>query len=236
MASALKKELEDLLRLRRLQREGPPLRGEDRRRAPLPIGIPALDDLLPDGGLPRGQLSELYGAPSSGRTGVALSLASQCTAGGTLVAWVDPLDRLDPASAASAGVDLARLLWLRGDPSVRPRALLRAVAAAGTLVDSGVFDLVALDVAGFTASELQRLPGATWLRLQRALEDTAAAGLLLSGSHLAHGPRGASLCLQAQGAEWSGRPGPGRLLAGLAAEARRTGGTRRAPLHLRALA
>jgi hypothetical protein len=235
MPSALKKELEDLLRDRRLRREEPPLRGEDLRHAPLRTGIAAIDDLLPEG-VSRGQLSEIHGPLSSGRTGVALSLAARSTGSGALAAWIDPLDRLDPASAVSAGVELGRLLWLRGDPEVRGRALLRAVAAAGTLVDSGVFELVVLDVAGYTPSELQRLPGATWLRLQRSLEDTACCAMLLAASHLAHGPRGVSLALQPKGPQWSGRPGPGRLLQGLEAEARRTGGTRRAALELRALA
>ena len=90
----------------------PPLRGEDRRR-PLSTGIGELDALL-DGGFPRGQLSEIHGPASSGRTGVLLALLARTTRAGALAALVDPLDRFDPGSAAAAGIDLSRLLWLRG--------------------------------------------------------------------------------------------------------------------------
>src|SRR6266571_4816756 len=110
MQSPLKIALEDLLRGRRLQAEAPPLRGEDRRLSPLPTGVAAIDALL-SGGFPRGQVCEVHGPSSSGKTGLVLSLVARSTRRGALAAWVDPLDRLDPASAASAGADLARLLW-----------------------------------------------------------------------------------------------------------------------------
>ena len=216
MASALKHALEDLLRARRLQRAGPPLRGEDRRLRPLGTGLAALDGSL-GGGFPRGCLSEVHGPASSGRTGLALALVAQATWSGALAAWVDPGDALDPASAAAAGVELQRLLWLRGDPPAR--ALPAAVAAVGTLVGSGLFDVVVLDLAGVPPREIGRLPGATWIRLQRMIEETPAALVLLAPAHVARGPGGVSLPLQAGTPRWSGA-GPGRLLRGLAAEAR----------------
>src|SRR5262245_20701778 len=130
MSALRKAALEDLLRVRRLQADAPPLRGEA-RRAPLPTGIAPLDAMLA-GGLPRGQLSEIHGPASSGRTGLALAAAAHATRSGTLAAWVDPADRLDPASAAAAGVDLSRLLWLRGDVGAgRGRVLADSVSAAG---------------------------------------------------------------------------------------------------------
>src|SRR5262245_10734458 len=106
---ALKSALEDLLRTRRLAAEAPPLRGEDRRLRPLGTGVAPIDALLA-GGFPRGALSEVHGPASSGRTGLVLALLARSTRGGALAALVDPADRLDPASAAAAGIDLARLL------------------------------------------------------------------------------------------------------------------------------
>jgi RecA/RadA recombinase len=128
-----KRALEDLLRARRLQADAPPLRGEDRRLRPLSTAIDAVDALL-GGGFPRGALSEIHGPASSGRTGVLLALLARTTRGGALGALVDPLDRLDPASAAAAGTDLERLLWLRGPRSAtgEPQALVDATAAAAT--------------------------------------------------------------------------------------------------------
>jgi len=215
---ATKAALEELLRARRLQAEAPPLRGE-LRRARLATGLAAIDTAL-GGGLRRGQVSEIHGPASSGRTGLALAAAAGVTRRGALAGWVDPADRLDPASAAAAGIDLARLLWLRGSRrrAPPPRPLAEAVAATGTLLGSGLFDLVVLDFLGASERELQRLPHTTWTRLERGVEDTATALLLLFGAHVAHGPGGASLALKPRGPSFTGAPGAGHLLRGLGAE------------------
>jgi len=217
MGSATKSALESLLRERRLADDAPSLRGEDRRRRPLPTGIAPIDALL-GGGFPRGQLSEVFGPSSSGRTGLVLALLARSTQGGALAAFVDPADRLDPASAAAAGVDLRHLLWLRGP---RPaKGLAEAVSAVGTLAISGLFEVVVLDLAGVPEGvERRRLPGATWIRLQRMVEDASTALVLLADGHVASGPGGLSLALAATGPRWSGPPGPGRMLSGLGAQA-----------------
>jgi len=216
MSPALKDSLEELLRSRRLQSEAPPLRGEDRRLQPIAFGVAALDGLIA-GGLPRGALSEIHGPASSGRTGLVLALCARSTGRGALVSWVDPADRFDPVSAAEAGMDLTRLLWLRGG---KPAALPRALSGLGTVLGSGLFEAVVLDVAGVAADELRRLPNTSWYRLQRMIEDSPTALLLLSGAHVACGPGGVSLALTPSRVEWSGAPGPGRLLRGLSGEAR----------------
>jgi RecA DNA recombination protein len=74
-------------------------------------GIPELDALT--GGLPRGCLSEICGAASSGRTSVLLAALAAATRRQEVCALVDTTDALDAASAAAAGVDLERLLWVR---------------------------------------------------------------------------------------------------------------------------
>jgi hypothetical protein len=82
------------------------------RSAVHPTGIDALDELL-NGGLPLGALSELVGPECSGRTSIALSFLARMTQEQRVCAWIDVSNALDPASAAAAGVDLRRLLWLR---------------------------------------------------------------------------------------------------------------------------
>jgi recA bacterial DNA recombination protein len=215
--TAVKAALEDLLRNRRLHADGPPLRGEDVWARLLPTGIGEIDTLL-GGGLPRGQVSEVHGPASSGRTALAVSLVAQATRTGALAAWVDPADRWDPSAAAEAGVTLARVLWLRGGTPATG-GLGRVVSAAGTLLGSGLFDVVVLDLVGQT-TDARRLPGATWIRLQRLIEQQPAALVLLGDAHLAHGPSGASVTLRAGLPRWSGARGPGRLLRGVAVEAR----------------
>ena len=75
-------------------------------------GIAQVDVLL-GGGFPRGSLVELCGRGSSGRTSLYLALLAQATVQQQACALVDVSDSLDPISLAAAGVDLARLLWVR---------------------------------------------------------------------------------------------------------------------------
>ena len=87
-----------------------------------PTGIEPLDDLL-NGGLPQGAITKFVGPECSGRTSIALSFLAQITNQEKVCAWIDVSDTLDPESAAAAGVDLRRLLWLRcgaGSDTVRP--------------------------------------------------------------------------------------------------------------------
>jgi RecA/RadA recombinase len=83
-------------------------------RAPevFPTGIEKLDAML-QGGVPRGHLTEITGASSTGRTGLSLALVARATSRGAACAWIDVQDALDPVSAAAYGVDLERLLWRR---------------------------------------------------------------------------------------------------------------------------
>ena len=81
-------------------------------RPTMATGIAALDELL-GGGLPVGALSEIVGPECSGRTSLALAFLARMTRQGKVCAWVDVSDTLHPESAAAAGVDLVRLLWVR---------------------------------------------------------------------------------------------------------------------------
>jgi recombination protein RecA len=85
----------------------------------IPTGIAPVDGLT--GGMPRGGLTEIFGAASSGRTTLLLSLLAQATAREEVCALIDTTDAFDPHSAAAAGVDLKRLLWVRcgGNPPQR---------------------------------------------------------------------------------------------------------------------
>ncbi|MGE5055618.1 MAG: hypothetical protein ACM3WP_15780 [Acidobacteriota bacterium] len=83
-------------------------------------GIAALDRLT--GGLPRGCLTEICGPASSGRTSVMLAALAAATRRGEFCALLDASDALDPKSAATAGIDLDRFLWVRcGEDAPQPR-------------------------------------------------------------------------------------------------------------------
>jgi hypothetical protein len=105
-------------------------------RAVAATGVSALDTLL-EGGLPVGAISEIVGPECSGRTGLTLGFVARLTQQGKVCAWVDVSDSLQPESAAAAGVDLDRLLWVRcGDlierPTAKPANLPQQVEAPQT--------------------------------------------------------------------------------------------------------
>jgi hypothetical protein len=79
--------------------------------AMLSSGIAAINALT--GGWPRGCLTEICGPASSGRTTVMLAALAAATRRGEFCVLVDASDALDPRSAADAGVELDRLLWVR---------------------------------------------------------------------------------------------------------------------------
>ncbi len=164
-------------------------------------GITALDARL--GGLPRGQLSEIVGPRSSGRTSVALQLLAAASSRGELVAFVDALDTFDVASAAAAGVDLDRLLWVRGHVAANPglcrdmnqRALEQAIRALTLVLSAGTFGLVVLDAGEAPVEAVRRLPFTTWLRLQRLLEGRHTVCVLIGPDSLARSSAGLTLRL-----------------------------------------
>ncbi len=202
-------DLESLLRTRRLDRTLttalPPLDPRD-EAACAPSGVPSLDASL-GGGFPRGQLSEVVGTRSSGRTSVMLQTAAAATGRGELVALVDALDMFDVESAAAAGVDLDRLLWIRGHVVSNPglcrdtnqRALEQAIRAFTLVLQAGNFGLVIFDAAEAPAEAIRRLPFTTWLRLQRMVEGSQTMCLLVGGEPMARSSAGLTLRLRPQG-------------------------------------
>src|SRR5262249_11968931 len=200
-------DLESLLRVRQLDRTLttalPPVDPLD-EAAVAPSGVASLDARL-GGGLPRGHLSEIVGARSTGRTSLLLRLLASATARGELVAVIDALDMFDVESAAAAGVDLARLLWIRGHVVPNPglcadlnqRALEQAIRAFTLVLQAGNFGMVVFDVAEAPAQAVRRLPFTTWLRLQRMVEGSQTVCLLIGGEPMARSSAGLTLRLGA---------------------------------------
>lgn len=176
-------------------------------REPFPTAWPAFDRLLA-GGLPRGQLVELYGPRSSGRFSAVLAALAAATAIGEAAGLVDLGDHLDPAGAAAMGADLARLLW------VRPQSVRHALAAAEMLIGGGfplvVVELGAPPLAGSRGAE------AFWLRLARAAREQGTA-LLVSSPYRVSGTAAAAVLRTGKtSANWNGADGGPRLLQGIA--------------------
>jgi len=212
MASLARADLEALLRSRNLDRTltstlPAPIPGG--AHDALPTGIVQLDRLL-GGGVPRGALSEITGARSSGRASVLQAMLASALGAGELVTLIDPLDMFDPPSAAAAGVETRRLLWVRGEPwqpgpavtHAGPAARLLAVVERGVkafnlVLQAGGFGLVVLDLAEVPASVLTQLPWTTWFRLQRVVEATSTACVVVGPVPMARSAGGVTMTLQA---------------------------------------
>jgi len=171
-----------------------------------PTGLPALDTRL-GGGFPYGRLSEICGAPSSGRTSLALSLLAETLERGVLAAWIDLADAFDPASAKAAGSDLEHLLW------VRARSEDEALRSCERLLQTEGFELVILDLA------LQKTPSTTgprkanitirdvsWLRLARLTASTRTVLVVLSNASTTGSRSELVLEMKPQGARFVGPP------------------------------
>ena len=187
----------------------------------LPTGLTALDDSL-RGGWPCGSVSEIVGCRSSGRTAVLVATLAAATRRGDVVGLVDAFDRFDPRLAAAAGLDLARVLWVRGPaltveaarPDVLDRAIRQAVRACDLIVRAGNFGVVALDLADVPSRAIKALPFTTWLRLAHANEGRETVCLLVGDAPMGRSARGLSMRVSSQ-ATWIGDSLQSRRFTGL---------------------
>src|ERR1700733_5429056 len=121
-------------------------------------GVREIDTLT--GGLPRGCLTEVSGPASSGRTSILLAALAAATQRQEVCALVDISDAFNPHSAAAAGVNFEKLLWVRcgmrlqksGSPQRRrnteknnekiEKPVEQALRVTDLLLQSGGFGLV----------------------------------------------------------------------------------------------
>jgi hypothetical protein len=146
-------------------------------------GIAAMDALT--GGLPRGCLTEICGPASSGRTTLLLAALAAATQRGECCVLVDASDALDPQSAAAAGVELDRLLWVRCGENSSEKSLEQLLRATDLLLESGGFGLITLDLGDLPPQAARRIPLTTWFRFRRAVEHTPTVLLAVERQSIA---------------------------------------------------
>ena len=153
-------------RLARLEKSSRPA---DER--PVSTGSPALDRLLPAGGLARGSLVEyLSPGPGSGTGTLALAAAREACAGGGELIVVDRSRTFYPPAAAAWGIDLSQMLLLApADDATALWALDQALRCPG--VGAVYAPCGPLDVRDFR-------------RLQLAAESGGTLGVLVRPSRL----------------------------------------------------
>src|SRR6266513_634596 len=83
--------------------------------------------------LRQGAVTEIVGPLCSGRTSLLAACLREVARAGGAAALIDADDAFDPVSAARAGVDLSRVLWVRCG-GWRDAARRRVLGAGATLV------------------------------------------------------------------------------------------------------
>jgi protein ImuA len=132
----------------------------------LPLGLPGIDRVLPGGGLARGCLHELCGAPDRGAAlGFAAVLLGRLMADGGHVVWIGPRNELFGPGLAELGLAPARLIVVQVRPAAaRLWALEEALRSPGLTAA-----LAEVDQLNLTQSR----------RLQLAAEAKGVTALLL---------------------------------------------------------
>ena len=163
--------------------------------ATLSTGIQVLDDLI--GGIPRGALSEIFGSVSSGRTSLLFSMLAYATTHEEICALVDTHNVFAPSTAAAAGIDLDRLLWIRGAANIE-----HAFKATDLLLHAGGFGLVVLDMADVAGKDAKRIISSWWYRFRRTVENKPTSIVVMASDSCVRSC--ASLSLELNGiAAWS---------------------------------
>ena len=186
-----------------------------------PTGNPDLDAAL-GGGLRRGHLSEIVGAPSTGRASLVVRALAAAAGRGDAVALADAGDTFDPVSAAAHGLALGQLLWVRpslSTSSVGEADATRALKAFSLILQAGGFGLAVLDLADVPLAVLRRCPwyrtSSTWMRLARIVEGSDTVALIAGGEHIARSSGGATIALDATPGLWRGTSARARVFSGV---------------------
>lgn len=173
----------------------------------LPTGLRSFD--AQTGGIPRGAITELYGPASCGKTTFLHAFLANACARGEFCALVDASNSFDPASAAAAGTEFGRLLW------VRCAGAEQAIRSADLLTHGGGWGVVVLDLGDIRSETMRKVPLSYWHRFKRAVENTPAAFLVLAREPQAKNCAAMTLELPSANPVWSGAHRDFRLLRGM---------------------
>ena len=113
--------------------------------AHISTSFPTLDQALGIGGVPRGRITEILGAPTSGMSTLALKIMAQAQAEGDTALYLDLAGTFDPDYADRCGIELDKLLLARPHNGLEALEIVWAFVAnggAGIVVFDSVSDLL----------------------------------------------------------------------------------------------
>jgi len=136
----------------------------------LVTGLAFLDEAI-GGGLPKGAITELISPEvSAGSASLIHALLETAQRDCYFLALIDGRDSFDPQPLGNAC--LGHLLWMRCTKA------LEAIKAADLLLRD--FPVVIVDLVLNPREELRKIPQTNWYRLQRLVESTSTACLVLT--------------------------------------------------------
>lgn len=143
--------------------------GVARSGSVLSTGISALDSLFEQRGIPHGQLVELTGETSSGKTSLLMQMISNFTRAG-VVAYLDFSGTFFPSAAENAGSDLSRLLC------VSPEGMKEGLRSAELILRARMACCIVFDLIGTRG----RLPVTLLHRIRQRIQRSDAIVILLT--------------------------------------------------------
>lgn len=139
----------------------------------VPTGVAALDQAL-GGGLPGGAFTELVCSHSGGGGLTLAGLITETRKARQRLALLDAANGFAPEDLPAELLE--HLVWCRcGGTDLSPLWLV-----ADLILRDSHFAVAVLDLRGVPERALLRTPGSTWYRLQRAVEQSSVATLILS--------------------------------------------------------
>ena len=147
----------------------------------IPTGSLALDMALGIGGIPRGRVTEIFGAEAAGKSTLAIHIMAETQNAGGTAAYIDVEHALDPNYAANCGLDSEQLLI------AQPDSAEQALDITEQLVRSGAVDAIVIDsvAALVPQAEIEGDMGDTHVGLQARLMSQALRKLT-STIHRSH--------------------------------------------------
>lgn len=132
-------------------------------------GSLSLDLALGVGGIPRGRVTEVFGAEAAGKSTLGQHIIAEAQKTGGMAAYIDAEHALDPSYAAKCGVNVDELYISQPDTGEQALEITEA------LVRSGALDVVVIDsvAALVPRAEIEGEMGDTHVGLQARLMSQA---------------------------------------------------------------
>ena len=108
----------------------------------IPTGSLAFDVAFGAGGLPRGRVTEIFGAESAGKSTLAIHIMAETQKLGGLAAYIDVEHAMDPVYAGHCGLDVESLLIAQPDSAEQALDITEQLVRSGA-IDSIIIDSVA---------------------------------------------------------------------------------------------